>query len=320
MIMRVILTDRMRKANSVGMVKSHNLNRLAYFAAVVETGSFTKAADRLGVTKAVVSSQVTQLEQELKTALLVRNTRKVSSTDAGRLFYLRCTSILNEAEEAFNEVSQLSEQPVGTLRLTAPNDYGTAVVAPLVTAFRRQYPDCQVELYLGDEISDLLTGDLDLAIRVGWLRDSTLLARKLGGFEQFLVGSGDASALFEDVRHPNDLARVPFIGNGALSDPLHWLFKNAAGETAPVTLQSDLSIDSAPAIMAAVEEGAGLAILPDYLVRDRLTSGALTQVLPAWQLPEGGIFVVLPAAKFRAAKVSVFTEMLRQAEKIRGRG
>ncbi|MCZ4354905.1 LysR substrate-binding domain-containing protein, partial [Roseovarius aestuarii] len=80
------------------------------------------------------------------------------------------------------------------------------------------------------------------------------------------------------------------------------------------------SIDSAPAIMAAVEEGAGLAILPDYLVHDRLTSGALTQVLPAWQLPEGGIFVVLPASKFRAAKVSVFTEMLRQAEKIRGNG
>jgi DNA-binding transcriptional LysR family regulator len=310
----------MLKANSGNMVKSHNLNRLAYFAAVIETGSFTKAADRLGVTKAVVSSQVTQLEQELKTALLVRNTRKVSSTDAGRLFYLRCTSILNEAEEAFNEVSQLSEHPVGTLRLTAPNDYGTTVVAPLVAAFRRQYPGCQVELYLGDEISDLMEGELDLAIRVGWLRDSTLLARKLGGFQQLLVGSGKASDLFKDVGHPNDLAHVPFIANRALSEPLHWRFQNAAGETAPVTVQSNLTIDSAPAILAAVENGAGLAILPDYLVRDRLTSGTLTQVLPAWHLPEGGIFLVLPAAKFRAAKVTVFTKMLRQAEKLRENG
>ncbi|RPE71587.1 DNA-binding transcriptional LysR family regulator [Pacificibacter maritimus] len=302
------------------MAKSHNLNRLAYFAAVVETGSFTNAADRLGVTKAVVSSQVTQLEQELQTALLVRNTRKVSATEAGKLFYTRCASILNEAEEAFSELSQLSEQPMGTLRMTAPNDYGTAIVAPLVAAFRHQYPECQVELYLGDDHRDLMAGGLDLTIRVGWLRDSGLSARKLGGFRQCLVGAGDMSGRFDHIQHPSDLATAPFVANTALSDPLHWLFENAAGETVPVAMQSELSIDSAPAIMSAVEQGAGLAILPDYLVRDRLTSGALMQVLPAWQLPEGGIYAVLPAAKFRAAKVSVFTEMLRQAEKIRGRG
>lgn len=302
------------------MAKSHNLNRLAYFVAVVETGSFTNAADRLGVTKAVVSSQVTQLEEELKATLLVRNTRKVSTTEAGRVFYMRCTSILNEAEEAFNELSQLSKQPVGILRMTAPNDYGTAVVAPLVAAFRRQYPECQVELYLGDDHSDLMAGDLDLAIRVGWLRDSTLLARKLGSFRQLLVGAGDTPGRFDHIQHPSDLVAAPFVANKALSDPLQWLFKHTDGEMVSVTLRSDLSINSAPAIVAAIEEGAGLAILPDYLVRDRLTSGALTQVLPEWQLSEGGVFVVFPASKFRAAKVSVFTEMLRQAEKTRCSG
>lgn len=300
------------------MVKSHNLNRLAYFAAVVETGSFTNAAARLGVTKAVVSSQVTQLEQELKATLLVRNTRKVSTTEAGRLFYTRCTSILNEAEAAFSELSQLSEQPVGNLRMTAPNDYGTVVVAPLVAAFRHQYPDCQVELYLGDDHSDLMAGDLDLAIRVGWLRDSTLLARKLGGFRQMLVAA--CAGQFRHVRHPIELADAPFVANKALSDPLDWVFENAKGEAVSVKLESDVAIDSAAAIMAAVGNGAGLAILPDYLVCDHLASGTLTHVLPDWHLPEGGIYAVLPASKFRAAKVSVFTEMLRQAEKSRERG
>nr|WP_252737575.1 LysR family transcriptional regulator [Citreicella sp. C3M06] len=302
------------------MTKTHNLNRLAYFAAVVETGSFTKAADRLGVTKAVVSSQVTQLEQELKATLLVRNTRKVSTTEAGRLFYARCTSILNQAEEAFSELSQLSEKPVGTLRMTAPHDYGTAVIAPLVAVFRRQYPDCQVELYLGDDHSDLMAGDLDLAIRIGWLRDSTLLARKMGGFRQVLVGTGANSGQFDHIRHPDDLVAVPFIANKALSDPLHWQFQSAAGDTVSARLQSNLSIDSAPAIMAAVKEGAGLAVLPDYLVQDHVASGLLIRVLPEWQLPEGGIFAVLPASKFRAAKVSAFAEMLRHAEKARRRG
>ncbi|QHQ34414.1 LysR family transcriptional regulator [Algicella marina] len=301
------------------MSKAHNLNRLAYFAAVVETGSFTNAADRLGVTKAVVSSQVTQLEQELKATLLVRNTRKVSTTEAGRLFYTHCTSILNQAEEAFSELSQLSEKPVGTLRMTAPHDYGTAVIAPLVASFRRQYPDCQVELYLGDDHSDLMAGDLDLAIRIGWLRDSTLLARKLGGFRQVLVGAGANSGQFDRIRHPDDLAAAPFIANKALSDPLQWQFQGADGDTVTAKLQSHLSIDSAPAIMAAVKEGAGLAILPDYLVQEHVASGLLTRILPEWHLPEGGIFAVLPASKFRAAKVSAFTEMLRHAEKARRR-
>ncbi len=307
----------MLKANNWTMVKTHNLNRLAYFAAVVETGSFTNAADRLGVTKAVVSSQVTQLEQELKATLLVRNTRKVSATEAGELFYIRCASILNEAQEAFSELSQLSEQPVGALRMAAPYDYGTAIVVPVVAAFRQHYPDCQVELYLGEGHSDLMAGDLDLAIRVGWLRDSALLARKLGGFKQLLVGAAANAAQLDHIRHPHDLSATPFIANTALSDPLHWQFENDVGEAVSVKLQSDLSIDSAPAIMAAVKASAGLAILPDYLVRDHLASGVLAQVMPDWHLPEGGIYVVLPASKFRAAKVSAFIDMLRQAEKER---
>lgn len=172
------------------MSRAHNLNRLAYFAAVVETGSFTKAAERLGVTKAVVSSQVTQLESELQATLLVRNTRRVSATEAGQVFYARCATILGEAEEAFGEISDLAERPVGILRMTAPNDYGTAIVAPVAADFRRQYPGCRVELRLTDDHSDLMAGDLDLAIRVGWLRDSGLMARKMGIFKQVLVGPG----------------------------------------------------------------------------------------------------------------------------------
>lgn len=302
------------------MAKTHNLNRLAYFAAVVETGSFTNAAGRLGVTKAVVSSQVTQLEQELKATLLVRNTRKVSTTEAGALFYTRCASILHEAQEAYSELSQLSEQPVGTLRMTAPNDYGSAIVAPVVAAFRRAYPDCQVELYLGEGHSDLMAGDLDLAIRVGWLRDSALLARKIGAFRQLLVGAEANTVQIGHIQHPKDLSDAPFIANKALTDPLNWQFEKATGEAVSVKFQSDLTIDSPPAIMEAVRGGAGLAILPDYLVRDHLAAGRLMQVLPDWHLPEGGIYAVLPASKFRAAKVSAFTDLLQQAERARVRG
>ncbi len=297
------------------MSKARNLNRLAYFAAVVETGSFTRAADRLGVTKAVVSAQVTQLELELKTTLLVRNTRKVSATEAGMAFYTRCAAILRDADDAFGELSQLSDRPLGTLRMTAPHDYGTVIVTPVVAAFRSKYPECKVELHLGDSHSDLMSGDLDLAIRVGWLRDSGLIARKIGGFQQLLVGAAKDVARRETIAHPDHLKTLDFIANMSLSDPLQWVFENAAKQSASVKLENSLSIDSSPAIMEAVKGGAGVAVLPDFLVRKDLHDGTLTQVLPQWTLPEGGIFAVYPASKFRPIKVTAFVDMLREASR-----
>ena len=157
-----------------------NLNRLCYFAAVVDTGSFTGAAERLGVTKAVVSQQVAQLEHDLRTSLLVRTTRRVRPTEAGRMFHARCIMILREAGDAIDELAQSATEPSGTLRLTAPNDYGTEVVIPVITEFTTQFPNCRVELTLSDETFDLLSGEIDLAIRVGWLTDSGLQSRKIG--------------------------------------------------------------------------------------------------------------------------------------------
>src|SRR3954462_3039619 len=111
-----------------------NLNRLAYFAAVVDTGSFTRAAERLGITKAVVSQQVARLEHDLGVTLLVRTTRRVHPTEAGRMFHARCAVILREAGDAFDELAQSAAGPTGTLRIAAPHDYGTSVAVPVVTA------------------------------------------------------------------------------------------------------------------------------------------------------------------------------------------
>jgi len=162
------------------MPDAMNLNRLVYFAAVVDTGSFTRAAEQLGITKAVVSQQVAQLEREVGTALFVRTTRRVHLTEAGRMFHARCVLILREAEEAFDELAQASAEPTGTLRITAPYDYGTSVVAPVATAFTARYPDCRAELTLSDQKLDLVSEKMDLAIRVGWLTNSSLYARRIG--------------------------------------------------------------------------------------------------------------------------------------------
>jgi DNA-binding transcriptional LysR family regulator len=172
--------------SEVGLGDVGNLRRLVYFVAVVETGSFTAAAERLGITKAVVSQQVARLEQAFRTSLLVRTTRKVQTTEAGEAFYQRCTLILQEADNAFSELSDVAAEPSGTLRLTAPFDYGMSVLVPAIVAFQQRYPNCKIDAVFNDQILDLMSGNTELAIRVGWLADSNLQARKIGAFRQVL--------------------------------------------------------------------------------------------------------------------------------------
>ena len=137
-----------------------NLRRLVYFTAVVESGSFTAAAERLGITKGVVSQQVSRLENDFRTSLLVRTTRSVRPNEAGQAFYQRCTRILKEAEEAFTELAENEQEPTGTLTLTAPLDYGIGVVVPAIVAFQARYPNCKVDTVFSDQIGYFPTGEL----------------------------------------------------------------------------------------------------------------------------------------------------------------
>ncbi len=297
-----------------------NLNRLAYFAAVVDAGSFTRAADRLGISKTVVSQQVMKLEQELRATLLMRTTRRVEATEAGRLLHARAVAILKAAEDAFAEIAGASAEPIGVLRIAAPNDYGATTIAPLATAFSRRYPSCQVDLKLSDSRIDLIANQIDLSIRVGWLEDSGLQARRVGAVRQILVAAPDFAAGLK-VGDPDDLAGVAFIANGALRNPLHWQFSNAGREQRTVLMHQAMVIDATPGVLAATLAGGGLSVMPDYEVTDHLAKGLLVEILPAWSLPAGGIYTVYPAARFRPTKVTAFVAMLvEHLEKVAGAG
>jgi len=286
-----------------------NLNRLAYFAAVVGTGSFTRAADRLGITKTVVSQQVARLEAELETSLLIRTTRRVEPTEAGRMLYARCVMILREAEDAVDELSEARAEPMGVLRIAAPNDYGASMIAPLAVGFARRFPACTVDLVLSDARADLVADHIDVSIRVGWLDDSTLQARRIGTFRQLLVASANQLGTIA-AREPEDLAALPFIANGALREPLLWHFARGDFDRRAVRMRQALSINTTTAVLAATLAGGGLSVLPDFQVADHLGSGRLVEVLPEWSLPSGGIHAVDPAARFRPPKVTAFVAML----------
>ena len=294
-----------------------NLRRLTYFVAVIETGSFTAAAERLGITKAVVSQQVARLESEFRTSLLVRTTRKVQPTEAGQAFYLRCAVILRQAGEAFDALAEGATAPSGILRLTAPFDYGVGVVVPLIAEFMQLYPACRVDAMLSDQRLNVMNSNIELAIRVGWLTDTGLQARKIGAFRQVLVASASMASRAGQLRQPHELATLPFVANTALLEPSTWRFAHASGEQQEVTLQPALWLDVTLAVREAVIRGMGLSVLPDYVIADDLAAGRLIELLPQWQLPSGGIHAVFPAARYRPAKVRAFVDLLvaREAQR-----
>ncbi|WP_245319629.1 substrate binding domain-containing protein [Mesorhizobium temperatum] len=202
-----------------------------------------------------------------------------------------------EAKRSSDELAQAAAEPTGTV--------------PVVTAFSARYPACRVELTLGDETIDLASGGMDVAIRVGWLADSSLQARRIGTFRQFMVCGAEFAGRFK-AGEPQDLAGLPFVANMALREPLLWQFSRGDAEHQAVRMQATIAIDATPAVLAAA--GAGLSVLPDFLVRDELAAGRLVQILPEWQLLSGGIYTVYPAARFRPPKVTRFVEMLVAAE------
>jgi DNA-binding transcriptional LysR family regulator len=282
-----------------GLGSFGNLRRLTYFVSVVETGSFTAAAERLGITKAVVSQQVSRLEQEFKTSLLVRTTRSVRTTETGQAFYLRCALILADAEDAFDQLAEAATTPSGTLR--------------------QRYPLCKVDARLSDQTLDLMSSNIELAIRVGWLAETGLQARQIGTFKQLLVAPPSLANQVAVLTCPEEVSRFPFVANTALREHLRWTFTLNKNEHQTVNMQASIFLDATLAVREAVRQGAGLSVMPDYTVADDLAKGRLVQVLPQWQLPVGGIHAVFPAARFRPEKVRAFVELLERRERQRRR-
>jgi DNA-binding transcriptional LysR family regulator len=292
-------------------MEAPNLNRLAHFVAVVDAGSFTRAAERLGITKAVVSQQVMRLEEELKTSLLVRTTRRVEPTEAGRLFYAHCSTILQDVGQAFAAVAEAGAKPTGMLRVAAPNDFGTSVLAGIASHFSRSHPQCHVELLLGDQRIDLVAQQIDVSIRVGWLDDSSLQARSIGTFQQWLVASPEVAERIK-ASTPSALASAPFVANSALRNPLDWQFSRARTQRQALNVRPRLTINSTPGVLAAVLAGGGISILPDYLVAAPIRAGRLVRLLPDWSLPPGGIHAVFPPSRYRPMKTSAFVDFVVQ--------
>lgn len=293
------------------MANEINLNRLAVFVALVRAGSFTAAAEQLGLTKAMVSQHLAKLERELGVTLLLRSTRRMSLTEAGARFHADCVRLLADAEAAIERVGSNRDTPSGTLRLTTSTDYGMAVVAPALASFCQLHPQVQVDLAIGDRISDLIAERFDLAIRLGWLRDSSMHATRLGSFRQLVVAAPAYLSVHGTPRRPEDLAAHGWIAMSVLATPLRWTFVSGSGHRRSVRMRQVAQANNAAAVRAMVLAGAGVAVLPDYLAEEDIRSGRLTVLLARYRLPQGGIHAVYPG-KQPPAKVRSFIDHLRE--------
>ncbi|WP_424625408.1 LysR family transcriptional regulator [Achromobacter marplatensis] len=291
-----------------------NLNRLGMFVAVVEAGSFTGAADTLGTTKAVVSFNLKQLEQELGVALLTRSTRRLALTEAGEGFYAECARLLREADAAVDQARSGQATLAGSLRVTATVDYGNRIVAPALAAFARRHPALRVSYQASSAHADLIGDRLDLAIRVGTLADSSYRATPIGQFKLLLVASPALLAEHGAPRTLEALAAMPWLANRpGRSD--HWRVTDGKGREHALRVAPVAHADTASALLAFAEAGCGVAALPDWLLEEPLARGVLQRVLPTISLPPQPVYAVYPGTRHVSAKVRRFIDFLRAPDK-----
>ena len=295
-----------------------NLNRLVVFVSVVEIGSLTGAAGRLGLAKTMVSAHMQRLEAELGASLLIRTTRRLALTEAGETFYEAARSIVQAAEEAVNAVGRETSDLRGTLRVTAPVDYGARVIAPLAVALSKRHLGLKIELLSGDRLFDLVAEGIDVAIRLGKLADSSHQAVRVADLASWLVAAPEVLASATRLTRPEQLADLPFIALSVLEQPLSCTLEGPGKQRRTVHFQSRLSVNTAEALRSAALSGGGLAILSEAAAADDVRTGRLGRVLPKWSVPSGGVFAVFPATRYRPQKVRVLVDALKarvQAER-----
>ncbi|WP_312691290.1 LysR family transcriptional regulator [Kosakonia sp.] len=289
-----------------------NLQRMTFFVAVVDSGSFTAAAAALGQTKAVVSFNIRQLENELGVTLLLRSTRRLTLTDAGTLFYQRGVELLNAAVNLQDEVRASHTGLSGELRITTTPEYGVQVVIPALAAFSQLHPALRIRHVASSHHADLISDRFDVAIRLGQLADSRYRAALLSQFAILPVAAPQWLAT-QPVTSLEMLAQTQWIIHERLTTPLRWQVCDASGnsETLEIKTAMRLSADSAQALMAFALAGCGVALLPEWLVRRALAEGRLVHVLPAYTFRQQGVYALYADAQHVPAKVRAFVDFLR---------
>lgn len=293
------------------------LQAMRVFATIIDRRTLSATAETLGISLPSVSRVLSALERELGVRLIARTTRGLTETDAGRLYYRRCLTILEQVREAETAVQSHAKAPAGELRLTAPVTFGRYHVAPSMAEFLERYPRLSFYLLLSDHCESLTDQRLDVAVRVAVLQKQSVTARRLGYVQRAVVGSRDYFSTHSVPSHPRELSQHNCMHFTHYLRADEWTFQEQ-GRRVTVRVSGRLRTNNQEALLDAVLAGAGLAVLPTWLVHEALNSGRLQRVLPEFEAPRTPVYAVFPAQGPPPKKVRAFVEFL--GERYRDQG
>jgi len=276
---------------------------------VVELGSFTAAADAMGISHTIVSRQIRQLEEHLGAQLLNRTTRRFALTDAGRDYYEASRQILDALDDADRNVGRHQARPAGTLRINAPMAYGTLELSQWLPSFMALYPELNVDLVCNDRMVDLIEEGFDVGLRLAReLPDSTLIARRLASSPVVAVASPAYLRQHGAPATPDDLARHNCLVYTQAARPGEWTFTGAGGASQTVSVRGTLQANTSVALRSAALAGVGIISAASFIVQEELKRGALVQVLPGWTLAPREFFALYPQNRHQSPKVRAFID------------
>ncbi len=275
------------------------------FVAVYESESFTQASRQLDCSTAQVSRQVGQLEKRLGSKLFYRTTRKVSATEAGQIFYQHCRQILDALDDAERALTDLQASPRGKLKITAPVAYGESHIVPLLNNFMLRYPDLELQCHLTNQTLDLVTEGYDLAIRLGRLGDSSMIARRLSSRRLYVCASPAYLARYGEPHTLSELNHHSCL-QGTLD---YWRFRSQ-GQERNLRIHGRIRCNSGHALLDAALKGLGITQLPDYYVDEALENGRLVSLLEPFQGEDEGIWALYPQNRLLSPKVRLLVDYL----------
>jgi DNA-binding transcriptional LysR family regulator len=287
----------------------NHFDAIPVFVKVVEAGSFSAAARLLDMPKTTVSAKIAALEKRLELKLIQRTTRKLHVTEAGMKYFRHCANAIRELELGEAALRSTQGEPTGLLRVTAPVDVGHLVLPRVTRAYLARYPGTTVELLVSNRTVDLIGEGIDLAIRAGTLKDSSLIAKRFFDVGATLWASPAYLAQLGNVSQPRSLAKASFV----LFKGINTLRLTDGKSEVEVPIGGRIVADDLEAIKALAVLGEGIAWLPDFLAADAVTAGSLVAVLPNWKSkPLGGISFVYPGRKYPSPKVQAFIQVAQE--------